>query len=97
MAITAEQALQSETIDGWHIKHSPHENMLSLQFEIRDTNDNEGEFSFEGWVSFDGCIHWRTDPNCYAHSCEPADIDRLKRAFEMLYVLAAQRLPKWRG
>lgn len=91
------EAMSEVTSDGWTVRHWPHENMLSLKFAIADHDDAEGEYSFEGWISFDGCIHWRTDPHCFAHACEPADLDKLKRAFEKVRELAAIRLPDWCG
>lgn len=39
----------------------------------------------------------RTDPDCYAHACEPNDLDKLKRAFEMIRELASSRVKSWCG
>lgn len=90
-------ALVFEMENGWRITHWLHENELSLQFRIADEQDDDDDFSFEGSISFDGCFNWRTDPNCYAHACEPDDLDRLKAAFVTIKQLASERVRGWCG
>lgn len=97
MATIASDVLETQTDDGWTIRHWPHENMLSLYFEIIEPDDMPGDISFEGSIDVDGCINWRPDHDTYAHCCQPDDLDRLKRALEALTEQAAIRLPKWRG
>lgn len=92
-----DEALETTTSDGWIISHWLHENQLSLWFGIADEQDADDEISFSGWISFDGCINWRTDPFCYAHSCGSGDLAKFRRAFETIEGLAAERMPAWCG
>lgn len=62
-----------------------HENGLSVEFSIYDDVDDEGEPSWTGWVKWDGCINWQTDPGCMAHFCGPHAVDDFAAAFRTVW------------
>lgn len=72
----------------WRIAHD-----LLMDFQIYGLDDDEVEI--EGSVKWDGCINWSTSESCAYHFCEPLCVDRLARAFDRVWKLAAANIPKW--
>lgn len=66
----------------------------ALSFEFMD---EDGEAAVEGGVKWDGCINWNTSDAGMYHFCSADDAQRLTRAFERVWKLAAEHLPTWDG
>ncbi len=56
---------------------------------------DDGEMEIEADVKWDGCINWSTSDDCAYHFCEPADVQKLARAFDRAWHLTAENLPTW--
>lgn len=85
--------------EGEHpIRWRLHENELSVEFEIFDSEASfgatEADVIVSGFLKWDHCMNWQTNPECMAHFCTLADAERLTRAFAALYEAAPVIMPK---
>lgn len=95
--MTEAEAQEHTTEDGWKALYWLAENSGALNFRIADESDGRDEYSFEGFVTYSGCINFRTPDTDFAHLCAAGEVAKLGRAFEMLIDAAAVTIPGWCG
>lgn len=101
--------MSGQVIDGAYVvecKPDPVENgVYSVNFSMwlgcdavelarrRARDADEATPDITGFLKWDGCINWQTDPECMAHGCGPSSADVIGSAFREVYRQAHAMMP----
>lgn len=45
----------------------------------------QAEWELSGYLKWDGCINWQTNPECMVHGCSPRHVDWINAVFGAVY------------
>jgi hypothetical protein len=69
------------------------------QFELGDGGSplpfsewGKADWEIDGYLKWDGCINWQTNPHVMYHGCSPEMIDQLKDIFSIVYAIGGRYL-----
>ncbi len=68
-----------------------------LDFELWEECSHDDRRLLTGFLKWDGCSNWATDPACMYHFCGPENADELAADFRKLYADYGKLIPAWDG
>lgn len=68
----------------------------SLDFQLCRLDDyQEEDILITGFLKWDGCCNWQTNPDCMYHFCGSNDAVKLAKLFEYLYSAGSKYISNW--
>jgi len=66
-----------------------------IDFQILNLNASEEDnVDAYGFLKYDGCMNWQTDPDCMAHFCDPEQAGNFMNAIKHVWTLGPN-LKSW--
>ena len=86
------------TFQRFEIDARPHENGLSVTYEVTRLDEPEDDLYLDGFVKWDGCSNWTFHrENHMKHFCGKEQVQEMTRLLEYLYDEAPGFIPGWSG
>lgn len=82
-------------ICGYIVDHYLHDNGLSVEFEVYETNFNcDRSLFLTGYVKWDGCSNWNIpEGNYQLHFCGRKEMEKFTELLQAMFDWAAELMP----